>query len=315
MTAAAGAALPEPASSPLSGPSAPWLIAIAGFLAMYVPIWWWASGTIWKGEEHGHAPLVLAVIVWLFWRIREPILASARTGGARWGAPVFALGLLLYTAGRAFQISILEFASQPFVACGVLLLIGGRAAARAAWFPLLYFAFMVPLPGPIVDAVTGPLKQWISVLVVELLYHVGYPISRNGVMISIGQYQLLVADACSGLYSMYSLSALGTLFLYVVARRSVAHNAVMLAAILPIAFIANIVRVSVLILITYHFGDEAGQGFLHGAAGLVLMLVALSALIALDGALARVISPARDDRLAPPEAGAAHAPAMGAEPS
>jgi hypothetical protein len=95
---------------------------------MYVPIWWWASGTIWKGEEHGHAPLVLAVIVWLFWRIREPLVASTAEGGSRWGAPIFAFGLLLYTAGRAFQVSILEFASQPFVALGVLLLIGGRGA-------------------------------------------------------------------------------------------------------------------------------------------------------------------------------------------
>ena len=68
---------------------------------------------------------------------------------------------------------------------------------------------MIPLPGIIVDAVTGPLKQWISVIVVELLYDVGYPISRNGVVLTIGQYQMLVADACSGLHSMYSLSALG----------------------------------------------------------------------------------------------------------
>lgn len=290
---------PRAASGPFSGSQTPWLIALAGFLAMYVPIWWWASGTIWKGEEHGHAPLVLAVIVWLVWRIREDLVASTADGGSGWGAPVFGFGLLVYTAGRAFQVSILEFASQPVVALGVLLLIGGWRSARAAWFPLLYFAFMVPLPGPLVDSLTGPLKQWISVIVVDLLYHVGYPISRNGVMISVGQYQLLVADACSGLYSMYSLSALGTLFMYVVGRKSVAHNAIMLAAILPIAFVANIVRVCVLILITYHLGDEAGQGFLHGAAGLVLMLVALSALIALDGVLARVLGRGRD-RAEPP---------------
>jgi exosortase/archaeosortase family protein len=99
-------------------------------------------------------------------------------------------------------------------------------------------------------------------------------------MISVGQYQLLVADACSGLYSMYSLSALGTLFMYVVSGKSVWHNALMLAAILPIAFVANIVRVCVLILITYHLGDEAGPGLPARRGGLVLMLVALSALIA-----------------------------------
>ena len=72
------------------------------------------------------------------------------------------------------------------------------------------------------------------------------------------------------------------------ARASRLHNALMLVSILPIAFAANIVRVIALVLITYHLGDEAGQGFLHGAAGIVLMLVALLFFFALDALLARV---------------------------
>ena len=156
-----------------------------------------------------------------------------------------------------------------------------------------FMAIMIPLPGTLVDGITGPLKHWISVIVVELLYNVGYPISRNGVVLTIGQYQMLVADACSGLHSMYSLSALGTLFMYIMGRTSRLHNAVMVASILPIAFAANIVRVIILVLITYHLGDEAGQGFLHGTAGMVLMLVALAGFFALDALLARILRPRR----------------------
>ena len=154
---------------------------------------------------------------------------------------------------------------------------------------MFYLIFMVPLPGTLVDAVTGPLKQWISLIVVDVLHAVGYPIARTGVMITIGQYQLLVADACSGLHSMFSLSALGTLFMYIMGRQSRWHNAIMLASILPIAFFANIVRVMALVLVTYHFGDEAGQGFLHGAAGMVLMLVALVFHFLLDTALGALL--------------------------
>jgi exosortase len=159
-----------------------------------------------------------------------------------------------------------------------------------AWFPLLYLIFMVPLPSTLVDAVTGPLKQWISTIVVEVLHGVGYPIAQSGVTIMIGRYQMLVADACSGLHSMYSLSALGTLFMYVMARKSMLHNAIMLAAILPLAFVANIIRVIILVLVTFHLGDEAGQGFLHGFAGMALMMVALVMFFALD---ARLIKPTR----------------------
>jgi exosortase/archaeosortase family protein len=90
---------------------------------------------------------------------------------------------------------------------------------------------------------------------------------------------------------MFSLSALGVLFMYLMARKSVAHNVIMLASILPIAFTANIIRVMVLVLVTYYLGDEAGQGFLHGAAGMVLMGAALAVLVLLDSLLALVLKP------------------------
>ena len=94
---------------------------------------------------------------------------------------------------------------------GALLLLKGPPALRVAWFAVFYMVFMIPLPGILVDAITGPLKQWVSVIVEGMLYAAGYPIARTGVTMTIGQYQLLVADACSGLNSMFSLSALGTL--------------------------------------------------------------------------------------------------------
>jgi exosortase B len=278
----------------------PWWIAIAGFAAMYLPLYWWAANGLWQTDEHGHGALILLVLLWLFWGLRERIAAAPVRPAPQWGWPLFAFGLLLYVVGQMVGIAIFMFGSQPFIVAGILLLMRGPQAVRVAWFALFYFIFMIPLPGIFVDAITGPLKQWISVIVVELLYQVGYPISRNGVVLTIGQYQMLVADACSGLHSMYSLSALGTLFMYIMARRSKLHNAIMLASILPIAFAANIVRVVALVLITYHAGDDAGQGFLHGAAGMVLMLVALLFFFALDALLERILPAEAEAKPAPP---------------
>ena len=282
--------------NPADNQSAPWLIALAGYAVMYAPVYWWATTTIWQSEEHGHGPLILAVLIWLFWTLRKPLLLAATEPGSKLGWPVFAFGILIYLLGRVFSISIFELGSQPFVVAGALLTMKGVPVLRIAWFPILYLVFMIPLPGVFVDAVTGPLKQWVSVIVEGVLYAVGYPIARTGVTMTIGQYQLLVADACSGLNSMFSLSALGTLFMYIMARKSVMHNAVMLASILPIAFAANIVRVITLVLITYHLGDEAGQGFLHGAAGMVLMLAALSCFFLLDWLLNLALTPRENSR-------------------
>ena len=268
-----------------------WQIALVGFAAMYLPVYWWAATTIWQSDDHAHGAIIFVVVGWLVWQERQAILAAPREPAIAFGWASFIAGLLVYTMGRTLGVSILELASQIPVILGILLILRGWPAARAAWFPLIYIIFMVPLPGILVDAVTGPLKQWISYIAENALYTAGYPIARNGVMLSIGQYQLLVADACSGLHSMFSLTALGVLYMYIVARRSLAHNLLMLASILPIAFTANIVRVMVLVLVTYHLGDEAGQGFLHGAAGILLILVALLFVISLDAVLSRLIRP------------------------
>lgn len=268
-------------------------IALAGFAAMYVPVYWTAAQGIWTTDDNAHGPLILAVLAWLFWTVRQEIV-QAPVRPVRWaGIAVFTLGLAIYLVGRIADVLMFALASQPFVVAGILLLLRGSQGLRAAWFAVFYFVFMIPLPGTLVDQLTGPLKQWISYLVVEALYRVGYPIARSGVVLEIGQYQMLVADACSGLHSMYSLAALGTLFMYIMKRRSLLHNGIMLASILPIAFIANLARVAVLVLVTYHLGDEAGQGFLHGAAGMVLMGVALVAFFTLDWVLAMVLPEGR----------------------
>jgi exosortase B len=262
----------------------PWVLA--GLAAMYLPVYWWAGQTIWQSDDHAHGAIVLVVLVWLFWQLRGPLAELPDEPARGAGMAVFGAGLLMYLLGRMLEFSIFVFGSQILVLAGGLLLLKGRTALRLAWFPVFYAIFMIPLPGVLVDAVTGPLKQWISSLVELILYPLGYPIARNGVVITIGQYQMLVADACSGLHSMFSLTALGTLFMYITARKSRLHNALMLASILPIAFVANVIRVIILVLVTYHFGDEAGQGFLHGAAGMVLMLVALVIIMAFDALLA-----------------------------
>jgi exosortase B len=263
-----------------------WLWVAVGLVVMYLPSYWDAAHGLWQSDDFGHGPIIVAVLAWLFWSKRAEIVAAPveRSGALGW--VLLGVGLFLYLVGRVFSAASLEFGSHLFIVPAVLLLLRGPTAVKVAWFPILYLAFLAPLPASFVDLITGPLKSWISHIVVDLLYAIGYPIGRTGVMINIGPYQLLVADACSGLHSMFSLSALGTLYMYLMARKSWLHNAIMVASILPIAFAANIIRVIVLVLVTYHLGDEAGQGFLHGAAGMVLMLAALLFFFLLDSMLA-----------------------------
>ena len=272
-----------------------WLVALGGFAAMYIPLFLGAAEGIWQTDDHGHGPIILAVLIWLFWGLRKEIDAAPVDPSPLLGWVVFTLGLVAYLIGRVFGIQVLEFGSQPLVVTGALLLMRGTGVLGLVWFPLLYFVFLIPLPSVLVDLITGSLKGLIANIVESLLYGVGFPIARSGVILSIGPYQLQVADACSGLHSMFSLSALGTLFMYMMGSKPRLHTVIMLTAILPIAFVANIVRVITLVLVTFYLGDEAGQGFLHGAAGMVLMLVALIFFFLLDKGLDKLLLPARKE--------------------
>lgn len=261
-----------------------WWPVILGLLVLYVPTYWMLAHGLWNEEDHAHGPIVLAVTLFLIWQKRDALVQAGTPGRAEVaiGWTLLVIGLLAYALGRSQDILLFEVGSQIPVILGALLITVGAKAARALWFALFFLFFMIPLPGFIVDAATGPLKQYISVIAEHVLYAAGYPIARVGVTLTVGQYQLLVADACSGLHSMFSLSAMGLLYLYLMQHTSVARNLILMAAILPIAFAANVVRVMVLILVTYHLGDEAGQGFLHGFAGIMLFIIGLLFLFLLD---------------------------------
>lgn len=262
-----------------------WLPILIGIAVLFLPTYYDLDRRLWNTDDNAHGPIILLVALWFFWKKKEALVAPAITTRPVLGSAILVLGLLFYAVGRSQQILLLEIGSEIFILTGVVLLMRGERAVKSLWFPLFFLIFLIPLPGFIVDAATGPLKHYISVLAEQILYLAGYPIGRNGVQITIGQYQLLVADACSGLNSMFSLSAMGILYLYIMQHTSKVRILLLLLSIWPIAFLANLIRVMVLTLVTYHLGDEAGQGFLHGFAGIMLFIAGLLFLMLLDGLL------------------------------
>lgn len=258
-----------------------WVPVLIGMLALFLPTYIDLAQGLWQTDEHAHGPIVLLIALFLVWQKRA-IFAQAGRPYPVLGWSMLVFGLLVYVVGRSQSVVLLEVGAQVPIVLGVLLVTLGIQAARTLWFPLFFLLFIIPLPGFIVDAATGPLKAHISEIAEQVLYAAGYPIARNGVVLHIGQYQLLVADACSGLHSMFSLSAMGLLYLYLMRHTSHLRNGLLIALILPIAFFANVVRVMLLVLITYHMGDEAAQGFLHDTAGILLFVIGLLLLFAID---------------------------------
>lgn len=263
----------------------PVLIIAVGWLAMFGPTYYTLSSTTWASDEQGHGPIILGIAAWLLYRKREAL--AELTGNVRpvLGSCLFVFGLLFYLLGRSQFIGIAEVGAQIAILGGLIMYYKGFRGLSLIKFPLFFLIFMIPLPPDFVGVVTAPLKSAVSSAAASLLYTFGYPVARSGVILSVGQYQLLVADACAGLNSMFTLEALGLLYMNILNHTAFSRNLVLAILIVPISFIANVIRVMILVLVTYHFGDAAGQGFVHSFAGMVLFMVALTLILLVDAVL------------------------------
>lgn len=240
---------------------------------------------LWRDDEHGYVPFLLALNLALFgYKAKDLRLSVPKALPIPAGVLLLA-GCLTYGIGDAQKIMLLEVAGFYLLLVAALLALGGYRLVRQLSFPLLFMLFVIPYPSWVIDYLTIPLKLGISQGSAGLLHALGYPIAQSGVVLALGPYRLLVMDACSGLHSLIYLSALGLLYVHLTGERRRWHRLLLIAAILPIAVVANFIRVLLLLLITYHFGDAVGQGYWHGLAGLMCFLSAFITLYLLDGLL------------------------------
>jgi exosortase B len=266
-------------------------LLVVGLLALYMPTALRLVDQVWMTAEQGHGPLILALCAWMGWQRRARLAVLPDTPNRWLGFSLLALSLAAYVLGHSQGILGLEAASQIGVLAALLLCFKGLAGLRVMALPLVFLLFTVPLPGILVQTLTLPLKVAVSASAEWLLHAVGYPVARLGVVLQIGQYQLLVADACAGLNSIFTLEALGFLWMSLRPRSTPARDALLALAILPISFVANVVRVMVLVLVTYHLGDAAGQGFAHEFSGIVLFVAAVLMMVAAEAVIRRPAVP------------------------
>lgn len=261
-----------------------------GLLLLYVPTYIHLDQTVWNVVGQGHGPIMLALTIWLAWQRWPDLLQLPDDCRAVPGGILLALALLMKVLGQSQDLLLIDVTSQLIALSGILLLYKGWAGLKHMWFPLFFMIFLIPLPGLIVATLTGPLKMAVSYVAENLLYLANYPIGRNGVTLTIGPYQLLVADACAGLNSIFALEAIGVFYMSVMQYTQKWRNVALAALILPISFVSNVVRVIVLVLVTYYLGDEAGQGFIHGFAGILLFMIATALTIGTDSLIGLLLA-------------------------
>lgn len=271
------------------------LVLFCGLLAIILPTMLQVARDTWSTEQGGHGPLVLVTGLWAVWRELKGKHLELAPGKIYIGLPALLGTLSIFLVARVTGILEIEAFSMYGALVAAAYLLWGGNFLKAIWFPLVYLAFALPPPDTVVAAVTQPIKIAISSSAVSFLYWLGYPVASTGVTIQIGQYELLVAAACAGLNSIITLTALCLFYVYLRHRSDPLAFILIAMAAIPVAVISNFVRVLMLVLITYHLGDAAAQGFLHDFAGLLMFAVALFTIFGFDMIVSRLVARRRTE--------------------
>jgi exosortase B len=261
------------------------LLVAACFLAAYFPTFKSLMDGPWQTEQEGHGPLIIAAALWLVWQSREKLKSATLSSAPIAGWAILVSGLVLMFLARTQGVLTVEVFSVIPVIAGCVILLAGWTVFRVLAFPIFFLFFAVPMPDWLIDAATVPLKVFISDVVTQVLYAMGYPIAQNGVMIMINSYQLMVKDACSGMNSIFALSAIGVFYFYAFRWDTKIRGLLLLAAIVPITIVANFIRVLALVLFAYYGGIDAVEGTLHDLTGIGLFVVAVALMFIVDGFL------------------------------
>ncbi len=282
--------MPKPQDSSAKNSLAVWEIASEGLLVAvviitYIPTFVKLAEGPWRTEQAGHGPLIIGAAVWLAWQCREKLKSASLDPAPIAGWAILLTGLVGLILARSQNILFIECLSEIPVIGGCVVLFAGWAVFRIVAFPIGLLIFAAPPPSWMLDTVTLPLKIFVSDFTTQILYSSGYPVAQNGVVIMIGTYQLLVKNACSGLNSIYALTAIGMIYVYLFRSGSKVRASILLLSILPITIAANGVRVMALALATYYGGVNTVTGDLHDLTGIALFIAAIILLVSFDGLL------------------------------
>lgn len=270
-------------ASPMNWDPSDWFLAIAlGMFATTVLAL--VAEQSWSTTQGAHGPIVLISGIWLLWRgIRQ---ASWHPPHLRRALLPAALLALLFVIASLVSIAWLIWITAGAMLILTLYAFIGGATITLLWFPLLYLLMAVPPPGRFLAPLTQVLTSALSAFSIWLLDFFGFDVARSGVDLFIDQYELRMVDACAGLNSLFSLFAMGMFYIYLRHRADWRYAIVLALAVLPIAILANLARILILLLLTHWAGDAVAQGILHSTTGYVMFLVGLAAIFSVDLALA-----------------------------
>jgi exosortase len=256
-----------------------WAAVVGLFTAMY-------GGTVagmvsrWSADgDASHGFLVLPIAAGLVWARREKLAVVPRRI-CLWGVPVLLLGLIATVVATWAEVGFAPAATMIIALGGLILYAAGPAFFREIIFPYTFLFFMVPWPDFLIETISFPLQLLTSTYATMIAGLLGVPIRREGVELYMPGFALTVAAECSGIRSMMALMALAALFAYFT-RASLWRRALLFVSGIPVALIANVARVTLVLLLGLYYDKELALGLFHDYSSPALFAFSTLALMGL----------------------------------
>jgi exosortase len=249
------------------------LLIVAYYPILKHLVWQWSND-----EDVGHGFFVPVVAGYIVWQRREQLMALAWRP-AWWGVALLVWGALQAYIGTLGAELFLQRSAFLISLVGMLLVLGGTALVREVAFPLLLLPFMIPIPTVVYAQITFPLQLFASRVAENLLSAIDIPVLREGNVLELASQKLSVAEACSGIRSLLSLSFLALVYAYFFDRK-VWMRWALFFGVLPIAILANAGRVTITGILSER-DPELARGFFHELEGFIIFAIALAMLFVL----------------------------------
>jgi len=249
------------------------LLVIAFFPILSKLVEVWATN-----EDFGHGFFVPVLAAYIAWQRLDRLLAL------EWKPEWWGVALMLWASAQAYLGTLaaelfLQRTSVLIMVLGMLLVLGGRALVRELLFPLLLLPFMIPIPSVIYNQITFPLQLFASQVAEFVLGLIGIPVLRDGNVLELASQKLSVAEACSGIRSLLSLTFLSLVYSYFFDKKVWMRWALLIGTV-PIAILANAGRVTITGMLS-EINAELAHGFFHSLEGWIIFMIALVMLVGL----------------------------------
>ena len=259
---------------------------------LYAPIFYTLYRFRWDKVDYTHAYFILPISLWLTWRKRaylKELIQKTKSGNNLLSFSLLLFGILMFMFGWREDYQLIYTLSIVPLLYGLISYLYGMNVAKSLSFPILYLLLLVPPPFGILDSITLPMRHGVSVVTEAILSFFNYPIKREGLLLSIGYHDIFMGQPCSGFRSLITMFSLILVYIYI-SKTGLAKKLILTSFIIPIALLGNLIRVIALCLITFYFGEEAGQGFFHNFSGIVIFIIAILGVIGVESIINKLQS-------------------------